>query len=62
MEKHFDKELQTSLRRKERTVEILYGEFANSREPLDLTEEQGSYDKYSQGFKLRRGRTIDSIQ
>jgi hypothetical protein len=48
--------------REERTVRILCGEFAKSYEPLDLTEEQGSYGKYSQGFKLRRGRTIDSIQ
>jgi hypothetical protein len=62
MEKNFGKELQMSLRRKEQMVGILCGEFAKSCESLDLTEEQGSYDKYSQGFKLRRGRTVDSIQ
>jgi hypothetical protein len=40
-------------------VEILYGEFVKSRELSDLMEEKGSYNKYSQRFKLRRGRTID---
>jgi hypothetical protein len=33
-----------------------------SREPSDLTEEQGSYGEYSQRFKLRRSRTVDSSQ
>jgi hypothetical protein len=42
-----------------KTVGILCGEFAKSREPSDLTEEQGSYNEYSQRFKLRRGRTVD---
>jgi hypothetical protein len=37
-----------SSQRKRRTVGILCGEFAKSREPSDLTEEQGSYDEYSQ--------------
>jgi hypothetical protein len=40
-------------------VGILCGEFVKSHEPSDLMEEQGSYDEYSQRFKLRRGRTID---
>jgi hypothetical protein len=47
---------------KRRTVGILCGEFAKSREPSDLTEEQGSYNEYSQRFKLRRGRTVDLSQ
>jgi hypothetical protein len=47
--------------RKERTVEILRGDFANHREPLDLAEVQGGYGEYfsSKGSKLRRGRAID---
>jgi hypothetical protein len=43
-------------------VGILCGEFAKSREPSDLTEEQGSYSEYSQRFELRRGKTVDSSQ
>jgi hypothetical protein len=30
----------------ERTVGILHGEFMKSREPSDLTKEQGSYREY----------------
>jgi hypothetical protein len=34
--------------------------FANFREPLDLTEEQGRYGEvFPKGSKLRRGRTVD---
>jgi hypothetical protein len=40
-------ELKVPLRVKNQTVGILRGEFAKSREPSDLAEEQGSYDKYS---------------
>jgi len=43
-------------------IEILCGEFVKSREPSNLTEEQGSYDEYSQRFKIRRGRTVDPSQ
>jgi hypothetical protein len=46
--------------KEERTVGILRGEFATSREPLDLTEVQGRYNEgIPKGSKLRRGRAID---
>jgi hypothetical protein len=38
----------TSSQGKRWMVKILCGEFVKSREPSDLTEEQGSYKKYSQ--------------
>jgi hypothetical protein len=40
-------------------VRILQGEFANSHETLDLTEEQGDYGRSVKGSKLRRNRTAD---
>jgi hypothetical protein len=45
-ERHFGVRAEV-LKRKRRTVGILCGEFTKSREPLDLTEEQGSYHEYS---------------
>jgi hypothetical protein len=46
--------------KEERTVGILRGEFAKSREPLDLTEVQGRYNRvFPRGSKLRRGRAVD---
>jgi hypothetical protein len=46
--------------KKERMVGILCGEFAKSREPLDLTEEsRGVTASIPKGSKLRRSRTID---
>jgi hypothetical protein len=46
--------------RKERTVEIPQGEFANHRKPLDLGKVQGRYDDvFPKGSKLRRGGAID---
>jgi hypothetical protein len=48
------------LRGKERTVEILRGEFKNFHEPSDLLEKQGRYGEvFLKGSKLRRGRTVD---
>jgi hypothetical protein len=40
-------------------VGILCGEFAKSREPSDLTEEQGITMSIPKGSKLRRSRVID---
>ena len=39
-------------------VRILRGEFAKSREPSDLAEEQGSYSKPIFKFKFRRNQTV----
>jgi hypothetical protein len=45
---------------KEQMDEILRGDFANLREPLDLAEVQGRYDIiFSRGSKFRRGRAVD---
>jgi hypothetical protein len=62
VENHLVKSCRSPCEGKRRTVGILCGEFTKSRESSDLTEEQGSYGEYSQRFKLRRGRTVDSSQ
>jgi hypothetical protein len=50
----------SEIAKEERMVGILRGGFVNSREPLDLTEEQGRYVKvFATSSKLRRGRTVD---
>jgi hypothetical protein len=38
---------------------ILCGEFAKSREPSNLAEEQGSYNKYFYKCKLKIDRALD---
>jgi hypothetical protein len=50
----------TQFIRKERTVGIPLGEFANHRELLDLGKVQGRYDDiFPKGSKLRRGGAVD---
>jgi hypothetical protein len=50
------------LRKEERTVEILQGDFTKSRGPLDIAELQGGYGENARRFKLRRGIAIDPSQ
>jgi hypothetical protein len=48
---------------RKKTVGILRGEFATSRESLDLGEVQGRYGNvFPKGSKLRRGRAVDPSQ
>jgi hypothetical protein len=41
-------------------VEIIHGEFENSRGSSDLAEEKGSYGKHFSKCKLRRNQAVGS--